>query len=104
MSRTLPVKFSKLHEISFTTNNCRHHVYKSVWTPKNGEKLDCHIHDCHAASMYDNHAIGVYKQEKYSTLVGHVTIECSTLLNFLNADKENRLTANWSTKNESLVW
>ena len=61
---------------------------------KNGEKLDCHKHDRHEASVCDNHAIGVYKQEKYSTLVGHVPIECSTLLNYLNADKENRLTAN----------
>ena len=44
--------------------------------------------------MYDNHAIGVYKQQNYSTLVGHVPIECSSLLdNFLNTDKENRLAA-----------
>ena len=43
--------------------------------------------------MYDNHAIGVYKQEKDSTLVGHVPTECSTLVdNFSNADIENRLT------------
>ena len=38
--------------------------------------------------------IGVYKQEKDSTLVGHVHIECSTLVdNFLNLDKENKSTA-----------
>ena len=44
--------------------------------------------------MYDNHAIGVYKQPKYSTLGGHVPIECSSLVdNFLNTDKENRLAA-----------
>ena len=44
--------------------------------------------------MYDNHAIGIYKQEKDSTLDGHVPIECSTLVdNVLNTDKENRLTA-----------
>ena len=44
--------------------------------------------------MYDNHAIGVYKQPKYSTLGGHIPIECSTLVdNFLSANKENRLAA-----------
>ena len=50
--------------------------------------------NCDEASMYDNHAIGVYKQPKYSTLGGHIPIECSTLVdNFLNANKENRLAA-----------
>ena len=44
--------------------------------------------------MNDNHVIGVYKQERDFTLVGHVPIECSTLVdNFLNADKESRLAA-----------
>ena len=48
--------------------------------------------------MYDiysivYHAIEVYKQEKNSTLVGHVLIECSNLVDsFLNADKDNRST------------
>ena len=40
------------------------------------------------------HAIELNKQEKDSTLVGHAPIECLNLVdNFLNADKENRLTA-----------
>ena len=44
--------------------------------------------------MYDNHATGVCTQGKDSTLVGHVPIECWALVDiFLNADKENRLTA-----------
>ena len=30
--------------------------------------------------MYDNHDIGVYKQEKDSILVVHVPKECSTLV------------------------
>ena len=34
----------------------------------------------------------LHKQEEDSTLVGHVPIECSTLVdNFLNTDKENIL-------------
>ena len=38
--------------------------------------------------------IGVYGQEKDSTLVGHVPVECLALVdNFLNADKENRFAA-----------
>ena len=58
------------------------------------EKLDCHEYDRDEASMYGNHAIAVYKQEKNSTLIGHVLKEYSTLVdNFVNADKENRLMA-----------
>ena len=42
--------------------------------------------------MYNNHVIGGYKQEKDSTLVAHVPMELSTLVeSSLNADKENGL-------------
>ena len=64
-----------------------------MWKPKNDEKLNCHKYHHHEASMYDNHAIELYKQEKYSKLVGYVPIECSNLVKFLNTDKQNRLTA-----------
>ena len=66
-----------------------------MWKPKKGKKLDCHKNDLYEASIYDNHAIGVYKQKKKdSTLIGHGRIECLTLVdNLSNAGKENRLTA-----------
>ena len=69
-------------------------MFINLSKPEKGENVDCHKDDCDEASMYNNHAIGVYKQEKDSILVGHVPIEYSTLVfNFLNADKENRLRA-----------
>ena len=75
------------YKIIFSTHT-RGHVYKSVWKPEKGEKIDCHKDNCEDASMYDNHGIGAYNQKK------HVPIECSTLVdNFLGADKKNRLTA-----------
>ena len=55
-----------------------------MWKPEKGEKLNCHKNNRDEASMYDNHAIGVYKSEKDSTLVSHVPIECSTLMDNLN--------------------
>ena len=55
-----------------------------TWTNRGKEKKNRD-----EASVYDNHAIGVYKQQNYSTLVGHVPI----VDNFLNTDKENRLAA-----------
>ena len=61
---------------------------------ENGKKLDCYKGDRDEASIHDKHAIRVCKQEKYSTLVGYVPKENSTLVgNFSNADKEERLTA-----------
>ena len=36
--------------------------------------------------MFDKSVMGVYKQEKDSTLVGHVPMECLTLVG--NFDKE----------------
>ena len=65
-----------------------------MWKPEKSEKLYCYKDDRDEASLYDSHVIGVCKQVKDSTLVGHVLIGCSTLVdNFLNADKENILTA-----------
>ena len=92
MSRILPLKFSMPYRIRFFTNIRGHHVYKSLCKPEKSEKLECHKDDRDEASMYDNHATGVYKREKGFTLVSRVPIECSTLVdNFLNAHKENRL-------------
>ena len=55
-----------------------------MWKPEKGEKLNCYKDSRDEASMYDNHAIGVYKSEKDSTLVSHVPIEWSTLVDNLN--------------------
>ena len=52
------------YKISFSTNIHGHHIYKSVWKLENGKKIDCHEGNHDEASMNDNHAIGVYKQEK----------------------------------------
>lgn len=94
MRRILPVTFPMPYKITFSTNILRHNVYKSLGKPEKSKKLDFHKVDYYKASMYGNHAIGVYKQEKDSTLVDHVPIDCSTLVdNFLNTGKENRLTA-----------
>ena len=65
MSRIFPVTFAISHGKSFSTNTSWHYVYKSMWKPKNDEKWNCHKYDHHKASMYDNHAIGLYKKEKY---------------------------------------
>ena len=75
----MPVKISRSYKIGFPTNIREHHVYKSVWKAKKGERLDCHKDDRDEASMYD-HVIGVYKIEKDSTLVYRVPRECSTLV------------------------
>ena len=45
-----------------------HHVYKNVWTPSIGERLQLRRHD------YDNHAVSVVKAE---IIVGHVPLEMS---------------------------
>ena len=93
MSTILPVNVSISYRVCFSTNIRGHHVYKSIWKPEKGVRLDCRKDDRAEASEYDKHAIGVYKQMD-STLVGHVPIECSALMdNFLSADEANRLSA-----------
>ena len=43
-----------------------HHVYKNVWTPSIGERLQLRRQD---DNNYDNHAMSIVKAE---TIVGHV--------------------------------
>ena len=88
----MPEKFLMSYKIRFSTNIRGHHEYITVKLEKS-EKLDCHKDDRDEVSVYDNHAIGVYKQEK-STLVDL----------FLNDDKENELAVTGKQKRDfSLV-
>ena len=48
-----------------------HHVYKNVWTPSIGERLQLRRQD---DNDYDDHAVSVMKAE---TIVGHVPREMS---------------------------
>ena len=49
-----------------------HHVYKSVWTPTLGVKLNCCDGDHKEAKQHDEYAIGTYLEANTgSELVGH---------------------------------
>ena len=58
---------------SWSTNSIvmGHHVYKNVWTPSVGERLQLRRQD---DSDYDNHAVSIVKAE---TIVSHVPREMS---------------------------
>ena len=58
-------------ESSWLTNSVvrGHHVYKNVWTPSIGERLQLRRQD---DNDYDNHAVSVVKAK---TIVGHVPRE-----------------------------
>ena len=71
------------------------HIYKSVWTPTLGEKLNCREDDRKEAKQHDEYAIGTYL-EAYtgSELVGHVPMELSYLIyTFLRAYDDNEVSA-----------
>lgn len=98
MARIQPINFKMNYRIEFCTNIRGHHVYKASWTPEFGEKLICFKDNRSEALEYDKHAIGVYKKvdkpDEKQKLVGHVPIECSSLLDyFLQADSSNRIVA-----------
>ena len=96
MARLQPVSFEMSYRVEFSTNIRGHHVYKTSWTPEIGEELLCLKDNRSEALEYDKHAIGVYKKvdkpnEKLK-LVGHVPIECSSLLDhFSKANSSNKL-------------
>ena len=58
--------------LSSSTNIRGYQVYIPVWNTEKGDKLHCHKDDRDDVSVYDNHVIGIYKQKRDFTLVGHV--------------------------------
>lgn len=67
-----------------------HHVYKEMWNPSKGEKLKC-MHDTREeAKIFDDYAVGTYKDER---LVGHVPIEFSFLFCKFVEKKNNEIFA-----------
>ena len=100
MARAIPLKFDLVFKVEFQTNIGGHHVYKDVWTPTVGERLNCRKDYREEAKEYDENAIGVYKKtEEEDLLVGHIPIKLSKLMNqYLGADSSNRLVATISGK------
>ena len=64
----------------YTTSLCLHsHVHKSSWFLNITEELACKKDNRREANEYDDHAVGVYKNE---SLVGHIPIALSSLRDF----------------------
>ena len=76
-----------------------HHVYQSVWSSTVGANLFTASDKWEEALSYDEFAIDVYKDEKSSLLVGHLTIEISRLsYHFLKKSSENKIIENYGKK------
>ena len=97
MARTSGVEFQIIYKLSFESVIRGHHVYKTTWTPKGNDELECHEDTRKEAKDYDGHAVGLFKtpsRGENKTLVGHVPIEISSLIDyFLKADKSNSVSA-----------
>ena len=61
-------------------------VSKTTWTPVLNEKLDCKKDNREEALSHDKHSIGVYRKD--GTLVGHMPIELSRLMDYFMKNKE----------------
>ena len=89
------LRWNFVFEVQFTSVIRGHHIYKSVWTPTLGEKLNCREDDRKEAKKHEEYAIGT-DLEAYtgSELVGHVLIELYYLIyTFLRAYDDNEVSA-----------
>ena len=89
------MKWNFVFEVQFTSVIRGHHIYKSMWTPTLGEKLNCREDDRKEAKQHDEYPIGTYL-EAYtgSELVGYVPMELSYLIyTFLRANDDNEVSA-----------
>ena len=67
-------------------------MYKRIWTPALNEKLNCKKDNREEALGNEEHAVGVFKND--STLVGHIPIELSCLIDyFMKTAEENFVSA-----------
>ena len=87
------------YDIDFESVVRGHLIYKTVWKPEVGERLVCKKEDRKEAALYDENAIGVYKQLEVNQkpefiLVGHLPMELSFLMHsILKSRDDNILTA-----------
>ena len=82
-----------MFEVQFTSVIRGHHIYKSVWTPTLGEKLNCREDNRKEAKQHDDYAIRTYLEANTGNeLVGHVPMELSYLIyTFLRAYDDNEV-------------
>ena len=102
MARIRPVDFEMVYKLNFETVIRGHHVYKAVWGPEIGEKLECYEDTRKEAKDYDKHSAGIFKlssKEGKKTLVGHIPVELSSLIDyFLKIEETNRVIAEVTRK------
>ena len=92
MSRTAIVNFEMLYKVEFICAIRGHHVCKTSWTPVLNEKLECKKDNREEALSHDKHSVGVFKRDE--TLVGHVPIEISRIIDyFMQNNEKNFLSA-----------
>lgn len=68
-----------------------HHIYKTVWSPRFGEKLFCRHDEREEAKIFDYYAFSISKtNDEEENLVGHIPIEFSFLfLKFIEREENN---------------
>ena len=84
MARVQGISFVQLYCWEFESVARGHHIYKKVWKPVVGEKLECKHDTREEAKLYDEFSVGIYRLSTSSSqdqeLVGHLPIELSFLL------------------------
>ena len=85
--------FINVFEVQFTSVIRGHHIYRSVWTPTLGEKLNYCKDDRNEDKQHDGYATGTYLEANTgSKLVGHVPMELPYLIYiFLRAYNNNEV-------------
>ena len=71
------LKWNFVFEVQFTSVIRGHHIYKSVWTPTLGEKLNCREDDRKEVKQHDEYAIGTYLKAYLEAYTGTVFIRLS---------------------------
>ena len=75
MARAI-MAFKSNYSLSVKTVVRDHHVYKEIWNLYKGEKLMCNYEKWEGTKIFEDHAVGTYKD---SRLLGHVLMESSFL-------------------------
>ena len=97
MSRLNTLCFETCYQLKFDTIIRGQHVYKSICTPVENEKLQSFKDPRDEAKEYDKYAIGVYlevpvkgiEEKKNNILVEHLPMEISqTIYHFLNTNNK----------------
>ena len=101
MARAI-MAFKSNYSLSVKTVVRDHHVYKEIWNLYKGEKLMCNYEKWEETKIFEDHAVGTYKDSPYLVMFSWSHLFC--FLNLLRKGITKYLQKSIEEENCKMAW